>query len=77
MKYCPGFCASECVSGQCPQALAQSCDWYTDVGFDVPESCMDCLYNTGKCDDCIFESSELCGYPKKNKKIVIKERNDE
>lgn len=34
MKHCYGFCASECISGQCPQALAQSCDWYTDMGFE-------------------------------------------
>ena len=59
MKYCPGFCAAECASSQCPK------------------SCKDCLYNTGQCDDCIFESSELCGYPKKDKKIVTKERKDE
>ena len=55
MKYCPGFCAAECVSGKCPK------------------SCRDCLYNTGQCDDCIFEGSEQCVYPKKDKKIVIKD----
>lgn len=67
MKRCYGFCAFECVSGQCPQALAQSCDWYTDVGFDVPKSCSDCWYNTGQCEDCVFEGSEQCVYPKNTK----------
>ena len=38
-----------------------------------PKSCRDCWYNTGQCDDCIFESSEQCVYPNKDKKIVIKE----
>lgn len=73
MKRCYGFCAFECVSGQCPQALAQSCDWYTDMGFDIPESCKDCWCNTGQCEDCVFEGSEQCVYPNKDKKIVIKE----
>ena len=73
MKRCPGFCASECVSGQCPKALARSCDWYTDMGFDVPKSCKDCWYNTGQCEDCIFEGSEQCVLLNKDKKIVIKE----
>ena len=71
MKNCPGFCAAECASGQCQKALAQSCDC------DVPKSCRDCWYNTGQCDDCIFEGSEQCVYPNKDKKIVIKKRKDE
>lgn len=62
MKYCPGFCAAECVSEQCQKALAQSCDC------DVPKSCKDCWCNTGKCDDCIFEGSKQCIYPNNDKK---------
>ena len=24
------------------------------------DNCRDCCYNTGRCDDCIFEGSEEC-----------------
>lgn len=71
MKRCHGFCAFECVSGQCPQALAQSCDWYTDIGFDVPKLCRDCWYNTGKCEDCIFEKSSECPLTNADSRDII------
>ena len=80
MKRCHGFCASECISGQCPQLLLQRGIWqYIGMGikfdaeFDVPKSCKDCWYNTWKCNDCIFEGNEQCVYPNKDKKIVIEE----
>ena len=57
---------------RCPVFCAAEC-----VSGQFPKSCKDCWYNTGQCDDCIFESSEQCVYPNKDKKIVIIERNDE
>lgn len=45
----------------------------TAHGCGVPKSCMDCWYNTGQCEDCVFIGSEQCVYPNKDKKIVIKE----
>ena len=57
MKRCEGFCATECVTGYCPIALNRENDWYSDMGYDVPKSCKDCQYNTGRCEDCIFEES--------------------
>ena len=71
MKRCHGFCASECVSGQCPQALARSCDWYTDMGYDVPKNCRSCQYNTGKCEDCIFEKSSECPLTNADSRDII------
>lgn len=41
MKHCYGFCASECISGQCPQALAQSCDCKPDMPVSNADS--DCI----------------------------------
>lgn len=60
MKRCEGFCATECVTGYCPIALNRENDWYSDMGYDVPKSCKDCQYNTGRCEDCIFEKSSEC-----------------
>ena len=70
MKHCYGFCA-----------LAQCNGWWYilraksefDIELDMPKSCKDCWCNTGQCDDCIFEGSEQCVYPNKDKNIVIKE----
>lgn len=28
MIYCKGFCAVECVTGECPKALQQEYDYY-------------------------------------------------
>ena len=72
MKRCHGFCAFECVSGQCPQELVQSCDLYTDMCYDVPKSCRDCWYNTGKCEDCIFEKSSECPLTNADSYDIIK-----
>lgn len=84
MKHCYGFCAFECISGQCPQTLAQCNGWWYilraksgfDMELDMPKSCRDCWYNTGKCEDCVFEGSEQCVYPNKDKNIVIKEAKE-
>lgn len=60
MKRCEGFCAIECVNGHCPIARNLADDWYSDMGYDVPKSCRSCQYNTGRCEDCIFEESSEC-----------------
>lgn len=59
MIYCKGFCAVECVTGKCPKALQQEYDYYDDL-YDVPKSCRDCWYNTGLCNECLFEGSPYC-----------------
>lgn len=60
MKRCDAFCASECVNGYCPKALAEEYEWYEEMGHEVPNGCRDCWFNTGKCEDCILEESADC-----------------
>ena len=30
------FCSCECVNGSCPIAMNRANDWYSDMGYDVP-----------------------------------------
>lgn len=52
MKQCNWFCAAECVNGYCPKARREERE---ERGMDVINNCQDCWYDTGKCEDCIFE----------------------
>lgn len=71
MSLCKAFCACECVNGYCPIAMDRENDWYSDMGYDVPKSCRDCQYNTGRCEDCIFEKSSECPLTNADSRDII------
>lgn len=60
MKRRDCFCAVECVNSYCPKALSEEYEWYEEMGHDAPKSCRHCQFNTGRCEDCIFEKSSEC-----------------
>ena len=66
------FCACECVNGGGgPIAMDRENDWYSDIGDDVPKSCRSCQYNTGRCENCIFEKSSECPLTKPDSRDII------
>lgn len=71
MKRYDCFCAYECVNGYCPIAMDRKNDWYSDMGYDVQKSCRTCQYNTGKCEDCIFEKSSECSLTNTDSRDII------
>ena len=69
------FCACECVNGYCPIAMDRENDWYSDMGYDVPKNCRSCQYNTGRCEDCIFEKSSECPLTNADSRDIIEPSN--
>lgn len=57
----PCFSAPQCSTADCPNI---QCDAFEDR-YDCPASdaglerikCKDCYYNTGKCEDCLFQGN--------------------
>lgn len=59
------FCADQCFNGECPNAQYEAADerWGYGIADDMglgKIKCMQCIYNTGKCEDCSFEDTEYC-----------------
>lgn len=53
---CPAFCADACTNGYCPAALYEE---HPEI-YERRIDCDECYHNTGDCNDCIFENSEIC-----------------
>ena len=59
------FTNYHCSNGECPNAERETAD--DRYGYGIADdmgleeiSCKQCRYNTGRCDDCLFEHSKEC-----------------
>ena len=54
------FVCGECCTFNCPNILRQLAgDKGVDMGLELVR-CKDCLYMTGKCEDCLLYQTDLC-----------------
>ena len=67
MSKCEYFCPIKCEGAPCHNELYDKNKW----NGGTPNECCDCWFNTGKCEDCIFEKSSECPLTNADSRDII------